>query len=274
MKKPVVIVLRDEGEQHADGLINNLADIYTFTEAGTGHSALGKIVKSNPEIILHCTKKYTQQSLPIYTKIKEDARTKHLPVLVIGQPITDEEYINCLGAGITDYIPGPLNYVLVRHRIKNIIAQHTSLKNSLHKQVTIVPRELEIETNDEKFLKKALSIIETNLADPDFSVQQLSLQLYVSRVALYKKLLMLTGKAPIDFIRNVKMQRAIQLLKKSDLTIAEVAYEVGFNDPKYFSRFFKKEFDVLPSEVARNKEKYHHALINDVAWSGAVNYAE
>lgn len=265
MKKPLVLVIKDNGEQNADGLINSLADTYKFSEAYPGDKNWDKLVKSQPALILHCLQKYSPQTLAIYTQIKGSPSTRHLPVLAIGCAINDEEYIKILGAGITDYITAPLNYTLVRHRIKNIIAQHANLKTSLNKQVTIVPREIVIETNDEKFLKKAHTIVENNLANPDFTVQQLSMELYVSRVALYKKILTLTGNTPIDFIRNAKMQRAMQLLKKSDLTIAEVAYEVGFNYPKYFSRFFKKEFNILPSEVARNKEKQPLVLMQDVA---------
>ena len=96
-------------------------------------------------------------------------------------------------------------------------------------------------------MKGVLGVIETNISNPDFSVDQLSREVFMSRVALYKKLFALSGKTPIEFIRSVRLQRAAQLLRKKEMTVAEVAYEVGFNNPKYFSRYFKDEFNILPS---------------------------
>jgi AraC-like DNA-binding protein len=101
---------------------------------------------------------------------------------------------------------------------------------------------------DEQFLHQVMEIIEKNISNPDFSVEELSRAAYMSRVALYKKLLALTGKTPIEFIRSVRLKRAAQLLEKSKMTVAEIAYEVGFNNPKYFSKYFKMEYHVLPSQ--------------------------
>jgi AraC-like DNA-binding protein len=104
-----------------------------------------------------------------------------------------------------------------------------------------------VESSDEKFVRNALELVEKNMANPDFSVEEMSKALFISRVALYKKMLSLTGKTPIEFIRSVRLKRAAQLLEKHQFTVAEIAYEVGFNNPKYFSRYFKSEFGVLPS---------------------------
>ncbi|HRQ51863.1 MAG TPA: helix-turn-helix transcriptional regulator, partial [Agriterribacter sp.] len=111
---------------------------------------------------------------------------------------------------------------------------------------------------DENFIRQAVEEVEKHMADAGFSVEDLSKALFMSRVALYKKLLSLTGKAPLDFIRAIRMKRAAQLLGKTQMTVSEVAYEVGFSNPKYFTRFFKKEFNMLPSEyitVHRNKRE-------------------
>ncbi|HMG66855.1 MAG TPA: helix-turn-helix transcriptional regulator, partial [Chitinophagaceae bacterium] len=94
----------------------------------------------------------------------------------------------------------------------------------------------------------ALESVEKNIQNPDFSVEDLSRELFMSRVALYKKLLSLTGKSPIEFIRVMRLKRAAQLLKKSQMAVAEIAYEVGFNNPKIFSRYFKTEFGLTPSQ--------------------------
>jgi len=253
MKNPLVLLIRDKDETFGEGLIKGLEIHYSFMNAMPGDDAWRKILKAHPDIVIHSIHTYSPACLKTYVKIKEDVRTRHMPILVIGPVINEEDYISCLGTGISDYISGQPNLTLIHHRIRNIIAQQATLKNVLNKKVKVNTAEVAVETHDEKFMKQVLGIIEANLSNPEFSVQELSTQLYISRVALYKKLFLLTGKSPIDFIRTVKMQRAMQLLKKSDLTIAEVAYEVGFNDPKYFSRFFKKEFTMLPSEFTRKK---------------------
>ena len=115
------------------------------------------------------------------------------------------------------------------------------------KQAEISPSSIAITSLDEQFLKDALAAVEANLGDPDFSVEDLSRALHLSRVTLYKKLLSLTGKAPLDFIRHIRLKRAADLLAKSQLTVAEIAYKVGYNNPKYFAKYFKKEFGVQPS---------------------------
>jgi AraC-like DNA-binding protein len=104
-------------------------------------------------------------------------------------------------------------------------------------------------------MKHALEVVEKNISNSDLSVEELSREMYMSRVALYKKLLALTGKTPIEFIRSIRLKRAAQLLEKSKLTVSEIAYEVGFNNPKYFSRFFKSEFNMLPSAYQLEKRK-------------------
>ena len=107
------------------------------------------------------------------------------------------------------------------------------------------------ESADQKFMQQVLAVIEINISNPEFSVEELSREVFMSRVALYKKLFALSGKTPIEFIRSVRLQRAAQLLQKKELTVAEVAYEVGFNNPKYFSKFFKEQFGTLPSAYGR-----------------------
>jgi AraC-like DNA-binding protein len=108
---------------------------------------------------------------------------------------------------------------------------------------------------DEKLIKNAIKFVEDNIAEADFSVEDLSHELGMSRVHLYKKLLALTGKAPLEFIRTIRLQRAAQLLEKSQLSISEVAYKVGFNSPKYFAKYFKDEFGMLPSAYVQHKKK-------------------
>ena len=123
------------------------------------------------------------------------------------------------------------------------------------KQIEVNPGEVTITPVDEKFLKQALEIVEKHMDDPEFSVEDFSREMYMNRVTLYRKILSITGKTPIEFIRSIRLKRAAQLLEKSGMSIAEIAYEVGFNNPKNFTKSFKEEFKMLPSQYASNKKE-------------------
>jgi AraC-like DNA-binding protein len=132
------------------------------------------------------------------------------------------------------------------------------MKQTYQKQIEVKTNEVTVVSEDEKFLKNAFDYIEKHITNTGFSVEELSGHLNLSRVSLYKKLLTLTGKTPVDCIRTVRLKRAVQLLEKSKLSIANVAYEVGFNNAAYFAKVFREEFGVLPSEFIveiRNREK-------------------
>jgi len=102
-------------------------------------------------------------------------------------------------------------------------------------------------SEDEKFLRNIVEYIEQNILNYNLSVEEISQQMNMSRVSLYKKVLMLTGKSPIDFVRSIRLKKAVHLLETSQMTISQICYEVGFNTPKYFTKLFKDEYNTLPS---------------------------
>jgi AraC-like DNA-binding protein len=128
------------------------------------------------------------------------------------------------------------------------------LQKRFQKQIEVNPREVTITPVDEKFLKQALEIVEKQMDNPGFSVEDFSREMFMNRVTLYRKILSITGKTPLEFIRSIRLKRAAQLLEKSGMSISEIAYEVGFNNPKNFTKAFKEEFRILPSQYAANKK--------------------
>jgi transcriptional regulator GlxA family with amidase domain len=189
-------------------------------------------------------------------KIKADARTQQIPVILLTALTGEEEQLRGLETGASDYITKPFSFEVMVSRIKNILAQQASLKKTFARKVEAVPTETAIQSNDQRFVQQALEIVEKNLSDPTFSVEGLSHALYMSRISVYKRLLSLTGKTPIEFIRSIRLDHAARLMEKSQLTVAEIAWEVGFNNPKYFTRHFKAAYNMLPSAYisARKKE--------------------
>jgi len=115
---------------------------------------------------------------------------------------------------------------------------------------------------DELFIKQVMAVIEKNISDPDFTVEQLSSELFLHRAVTYRRLLAATGISPLEFIRKVRLKRGMQLLKKRHITISEVAYEVGFNNPKKFSHYFKEEFDLTPTQFLKQLPEESRGHIN------------
>ncbi|MEN9569643.1 MAG: hypothetical protein RL172_874, partial [Bacteroidota bacterium] len=145
-------------------------------------------------------------------------------------------------------ITKPFTFEILESRIKNLLQLRLLMQKKFKKQLEVNPSEITVTPADEDFMKRALAAVEKHMGQPSFSVEDLSRELYMSRVSLYKKLLSLTGKTPIEFIRIMRLKRAAQLLKNPQLNISEVAYEVGFNNPKVFTRYFKDEFSLTPSQ--------------------------
>src|SRR5690606_39199208 len=114
-----------------------------------------------------------------------------------------------------------------------------SFRKAFAQKVEIKPGEIGITSLDEKFLKKALKVVEKNIGNSEFSVEKMGRELGVSRGHLYNKLVAHTGKTPVEFIRIMRLKRAAQYLGKSQMSVSEIAFQVGFNDPKYFSRYFR-----------------------------------
>jgi len=188
-------------------------------------------------------------------KIKSDQRTRHIPVILLTAFNGEDHQLNGLQTGATDYMTKPFNFEIMLSKIRNILNQQQTIRETYVRQVHVMTSDVKIESANDKFIQQALTVVEKHISSPDFSVKELSRELFMSRVAVYKRLFALTGKTPIEFIRSIRLQRASQLLEKTEMTIAEVAYEVGFNNPKYFTKYFKAEFNIVPSAYAAEKRK-------------------
>ena len=134
------------------------------------------------------------------------------------------------------------------------VGQPDVAQRHVRQRLDIAPSDSQITSMDDMLFITAVDLVEQNISNPEFSVEDLGHSLAMSRVYLYKKLVALTGKTPIEFIRVIRLKRAAQLLEKSQLTVAEVAYKVGFNNPKYFARYFKEEFNLLPKAYQKKSK--------------------
>lgn len=249
-KKTIVIV--EDNEDLRFYLKDNLKGQYHIEEATNGKEGWEKIRLLNPDLVVSDIMMPLMDGVELARKIKTETLTAHIPVILLTAMGSEEKQLEGLKAGVNDYITKPFTFEILASRISNLLAQQRLLQKRFQKQIEVNPGEVTITPVDEKFLQQALEIIEKQIDNPEFSVDEFSKEMYMSRVTLYRKIQSLTGKSPLDFIRSIRLKRAVQLLDKSGMSVSEVAYQVGFNDPKIFRRIFKEEFKITPSEYLAN----------------------
>ncbi|MDW7690245.1 two-component regulator propeller domain-containing protein [Flammeovirgaceae bacterium SG7u.111] len=245
------ILLVEDNSDFRSFMRESLADHYKIFEAPDGKEGLKIAYSKLPDVIISDVMMPQVGGLELCSKLKGDLRTSHIPIILLTARTADEDKIKGLEIGADDYITKPFNLDLLLLRVQKLMEKQKSSQERFQKKMEVNPSEIEISSIDEKLIKKALALVEKNIADPKFSVGNLSHELGMSRVHLYKKLLAITGKTPIEFIRIIRLKRGAVLLEKSQMTISEVAYKVGFNTPRYFSKYFEEEFGVLPSEYLK-----------------------
>lgn len=252
-KAPLVLLVEDSADFRFY-LKDNLRTHFSIIEAQNGHEGWQKALSHMPDLIVSDLMMPEMDGIDLCKKIKGDPRTSHIPFVLLTADSTDEQRLKGLRIGAEDYITKPFNFEILLTRIENLIEQRHALQKVLEKKISVKTSEVEIVSMDDKLIQKAIKIVEENLSNADFTVEDLSKEIGMSRVHLYKKMVALTGKSPVEFIRNIRLQRAAQFLAKSQLTVSEVAYKVGFNNRKYFSKYFKNEFNMLPSAYAAAKQ--------------------
>ncbi len=253
-EKPLVIII-DDNEDLRFYLKENLKQNFTILESKNAREGWYNIVSKKPQLVVSDIMMPGENGIELCRRIKNDSKTSHIPVILLSARTSVEQKIEGLEAGADDYVTKPFNYEILELKISQLIKQRNMFRNNFSRKFEIKPGEIGITSLDEKFLKKALKEVEKNIGNSEFSVEKLGKELGVSRGHLYNKLVALTGKTPIEFIRVMRLKRAAQLLAKSQQTVSEIAYQVGFNDSKYFTKYFKDEFGIVPSEFAKNHKE-------------------
>jgi len=242
------ILLVEDNTNIRTNLKYYLSRYFIIEEAVDGIEGIEKSKSLMPDLIISDVMMPRMDGFELCNQIKTNQETSHIPVILLTAQNSEEFQKRGLGIGADDYLNKPFNPDLLLLRIKNLIKSRDELKRRFGKEITLQPKDISITSLDETFLNKAISIIETNISDVNYSVEQFSEDIGMSHVQLYRKLKALTNESPSDFIRTIRLKRAAQLLSKSGMTVAQVNFEVGFKDPSYFSKCFKKQFGVSPSE--------------------------
>lgn len=180
--------------------------------------------------------------------LKNDVKTSHISVLMLTAKDSTQDRIDCYEAGADGYISKPFEMSVLEARVRNLISSRSQKieKFQLNHDVNITT--MEYSSIDEEYLKTAISKVEDKLADESYDFEHFAMDMSSSKSTLHRKLKSLTGLSPWEFIRNIRLKHAAQMLKNNVGNVSEIAFKVGFNDPKYFSRCFKSEFGMTPKE--------------------------
>ena len=252
-ERPQILIVDDSADLRAH-IIENLGDRFLLFEAGDGREGFNKSVEMVPDLIITDLAMPEMDGLEMCEKIKTDQRTSHIPVIMLTSRTSVENRIIGFEKGADDYFSKPFNMQELFVRIKNLIEQRKMLREQFSRNVRLQPKDISISSEDEKFLSKIISIIEEHLNNFDFDVSKLTDKMALSRVQLFRKLKALTDQSPSEFIRTVRLKRAAQLLDKGFGNIAEVTYQVGFNNLSYFAKCFRELFGTSPSDYAKQRD--------------------
>ncbi len=244
---PLVLLVEDN-DDFRSFLSDSLRGVYRICEAPNGAEAWSIIPELQPDLVISDVMMPEMDGNELCRLVKNDIRTSHIPLILLTARTAEEQKIEGLSDGADDYITKPFNFEILMLRIRRLIEQGEKKREQFRQQIEPNPSDITITSLDEKLIAKAIRYVEENISRSELSVEEMSRELGMSRVHLYKKLLTITGKSPIEFIRVIRLKRAAQLLRESQMNVSEIAYEVGFNNPKYFSKYFKEEFGKLPSE--------------------------
>lgn len=247
--KPSVLFV-DDNRDMTGFLREKFSDVYAVTVASNGVEALKAMEGKTFDIVVTDLMMPEMDGIELSRRLKSDKATVDVPLIMLTAKQDMGSIIEGLTLGADDYITKPFNNEVLALKINRLIElRRKGLKRTL---IDPTPNKIEITSLDEQLVAKAVKYVEDNISRSDLSVEELAKNMGMSRVHLYKKITALTGKTPIEFIRLMRLKRATQYLAESQLTVAEIAYRLGFNNPKYFSKYFKEEFGILPSEYQGN----------------------
>ncbi|NIM14951.1 MAG: response regulator [Candidatus Aminicenantes bacterium] len=258
-EKDIILVVEDSADLR-DYMRRALEPHYRVVDAADGEEGIEKAKEIIPDLIVSDIMMPKKDGYELCRNLKNDIEICHIPVILLTAKASEEDVLQGLETGADDYITKPFNTMLLMARIKNLIDLRRQLQLKLNREMTRQPVEISVSPMDNEFIKDLQEVIEKNLGDPDFNVEELCKKLYMSRPTVYRKIQALTGESPTDFIRSYRLKRAAQLLESGFGSITEVAFEVGFSSRAYFTKCFKEKFHQLPSSFleAEFRETTNH----------------
>lgn len=232
----------------------HLVKNYNVVTVENGKQALKESMARSIDLVITDIMMPEMDGISLCKNLKSNLMTSHVPVILLTAKTSDEDRMEGYETGADAYLGKPFSLELLDARIRNILDSREKLKKAYQDSSNVNPQDLATTSRDENFLNKAIHLIEDHISDPGYVIEIFVQDMGMSRSMLYRKLQELTGQSPHEFISGVKFKYAAQQLLSGEYTISEVAYMVGFNDPRYFSRSFRKKFNRTPTEYIKDHE--------------------
>ncbi|MEN9445076.1 MAG: hypothetical protein RIS47_1967, partial [Bacteroidota bacterium] len=249
------ILIAEDNPEMLNLLSNTLGEHYHILSATNGKEALSLIKKHSPDLVISDVMMPIMGGLELCKNIKSSITTSHIPVILLTAKVLIENQIEGLEIGAEEYLLKPFHPNILLAKVENLLTIRDKYRQLYNTAVSSQDNPDGITPLDAEFLKKLEVFTEANYADPEFNIDRIADSLFVSRSLLYKKLKALTDLSPNDFITVFRLKKAVKLLGENKLSINEVAYSIGFNDPKYFSRVFRKYYKMSPSDFSAQNTK-------------------
>ncbi len=252
LKKHRLLIVEDNTELR-NYLEQELKGNYKIFTATNGNEGLRQAQKEIPDIIITDVIMPEMNGFDFCSKIKTDMQTSHIPLLMLTAKTMHEDRLIGIESGADAYMSKPFDLRILKSRLAQLLSSRQILFNKYFSAISDTEINENTTSLDKEFIEKVLKYINESLSDPDLSVEILASQLHLSRSQFYRKIKTLTGQTANQFLRNIRLQRAKQILEKGYNNISDVCYQVGFSSPSYFTKCFKNHFGILPTEIESEK---------------------
>jgi signal transduction histidine kinase/CheY-like chemotaxis protein len=248
-----ILLIVDDNEDIRSYVSSIFESDYKIIEAMNGKDGLLKAKEHIPDLIISDLMMPEMDGFEFCKQIKSDQKTSHIPIIMLTAKANIESRIEGLELGADDYLIKPFNSNEIKARVRNMILIREKIKNYFtQKVIDLKPNEIKVSSSDEIFIRKIKQVVENNIANSQFNVEQFSNEMDMSMVQLRRKIKALTSQTIVEFIRMYRLERAAQLLAQHAGNVSEIAFNVGFDSLSYFSKVFQESYGVSPSEFRDN----------------------
>lgn len=243
------LLIIEDNEELLQLITKLLSTDYIVHTATNGKEAIDKVEHEEIDLIVSDVMMPEMDGIEFCRYIKNNIETSHIPVILLTAKSKEEDRVEAYESGADGFISKPFNLSVLHARISNLLRSRERVGKDFKKQLVFEAKELNYTSVDEEFLQRAIDCVNEHLDDPKFDQSQLLEAMHMTKSTFFRKLKSLTGLSYVSFIRNIRMKAACRIMEeKKNIRISELAYAVGYNDPRYFSSSFKKEFGMQPSE--------------------------
>lgn len=253
-KLPFVLIVEDNTKVR-EFIVRELSPYFQTLEATNGKEGLFVALKKIPDLIISDVMMPEMDGFEFCKKLKSDELTSHIPVILLTAKADEESQLEGIRSGADDFILKPFKTNQLVARMEKLIELRAQLRIRYSNRNSISPKDIAITSTDERFLEKIQEIVDNDLSDSSFTVDEFSKKLGMSRMQLHRKLTALTGLSTTAYVRDQRLRMALQRLEKSGENISEIAYAVGFSSPSYFIKTFKETYSMTPAEYQESKSK-------------------